>query len=797
MAKKLKNQDKESKYIASVFARNRKIVEKLRSREKQMEREPGEGDYKEEWHLLDFDDHRLLRRRKATERYLDKAKALAAELGLKSLLDGDNSRYRPDIYSFAARWAHYNSFMMWGYDEVNKNDGMTTAAAIWMLDRIAEYDEVPFLDANGEIATSKYGLTIRRTRRLLELLPPDDGSIDDVQIPHIWDPCHSEQIILETVALIEHRNRDCRVRNPEKDFKRWILDTATVEGTQHQDVPSRTAFEAVLSLIPEEEKQRALETAEKVLWDCAERYLSVFEEYGKCQDNIARKLRALEEELEERVRRTTRESGQKAKGAKSSAPLRAPLAMAAPLMNQGQGFPLPTGELPYMNDSFAAIERMEQQCEDLTNELEWAMKQENKLLFHLGLYMNYSRAQLFRMALEDLGNEAAANKVADLLSGFPAVDPYELCFGLLYLIDSGSDLPFLYLPGTAAARLAAAHLPWYHGSYDEWEDEYWSGEENEEEKELPPQEKVRRGEERVRLGKLTHWELPKSLRAPKLHNWYALDYADKSAGDDFAVHSSLSQIIYDITGGIMPRNMTRYELALEELNDYGIRGQKALPFEYAMLLMGQAQRQTVDWRTEFPDLLSYEAASTPEDEFEEDSTEDVEKLKAQLATLKKECARLSDAAYSADREMREERKKNERLTAETEQERKELYALREILFAQEQGEEEDTDLPQLQELLPYKVEHRMVVFGGHDSWARAIVPMLQGSIRFVERGMRPSPDLIRNSDVIWIQTNCLSHKDYYAIMNVVRAHKKQVEYFRYASAGKCAMQVMEMDKALE
>lgn len=141
----------------------------------------------------------------------------------------------------------------------------------------------------------------------------------------------------------------------------------------------------------------------------------------------------------------------------------------------------------------------------------------------------------------------------------------------------------------------------------------------------------------------------------------------------------------------------------------------------------------------------------------------------------------------ASRALRDERKKNEKLQKEVEQERKELYALRELVFAGESEIEEDS-LP-----LPYSVNKRTVVLGGHDSWARVITPLLTGNIRFVDRGMRPTPDLIRHADVIWLQTNSMAHKDSYAIMNVVRTYHITVEYFQFASAEKCALQLAAHD----
>ena len=87
---------------------------------------------------------------------------------------------------------------------------------------------------------------------------------------------------------------------------------------------------------------------------------------------------------------------------------------------------------------------------------------------------------------------------------------------------------------------------------------------------------------------------------------------------------------------------------------------------------------------------------------------------------------------------------------------------------------------------------RIVVFGGHDSWAREIKPKLP-DVRFVDRTVIPNAQLIRNADVIWIQTNALSHAYYYKIIEEIRKYDIPLRYFSYASATKCAEQIVQQD----
>ena len=97
---------------------------------------------------------------------------------------------------------------------------------------------------------------------------------------------------------------------------------------------------------------------------------------------------------------------------------------------------------------------------------------------------------------------------------------------------------------------------------------------------------------------------------------------------------------------------------------------------------------------------------------------------------------------------------------------------------------------------PYTAQKRAVVFGGHSTWLKAIRPLLP-NVRFVEPSAQPNTGLIMNADVIWIQTNAMSHSDFYKIIDVVRKHKIEIRYFKYASAEKCAEQFALDDMGAE
>ena len=59
--------------------------------------------------------------------------------------------------------------------------------------------------------------------------------------------------------------------------------------------------------------------------------------------------------------------------------------------------------------------------------------------------------------------------------------------------------------------------------------------------------------------------------------------------------------------------------------------------------------------------------------------------------------------------------------------------------------------------------------------------------------MLPNTMLLRTADAVWIQPNCMSHSDYYRIMNTAREQGVPVHYYAFDSAYKCAQQLAEAD----
>ena len=227
--------------------------------------------------------------------------------------------------------------------------------------------------------------------------------------------------------------------------------------------------------------------------------------------------------------------------------------------------------------------------------------------------------------------------------------------------------------------------------------------------------------------------------------------------------------------------------ALPDLDTYGITGKKALhPLIYCMNLLGEGK-----YRSRKLPSMEWEPEEQPEEEQNDVQTESLEDLKARIALLQSENSRLKQTVYEADRELREVKKNHAAQEQKEALDRQELADLRELVFhLQEDVYEGESSADSI--LFPYHNFQRIVVFGGHDSWAREIKPRLP-DVRFIDKSMVPNAELIRRADIVWIQSNAISHAYYYKILDETRKYSIPVRYFSYASALKCAEQLAQQD----
>ena len=347
--------------------------------------------------------------------------------------------------------------------------------------------------------------------------------------------------------------------------------------------------------------------------------------------------------------------------------------------------------------------------------------------------------------------ECVGDDFAEAFCNFYIDDPYEICFAILYLLDQDDDYAWVYSFMTAVVCRAAAMLPWGLELYSEMDDGIWF-QDNE-------------------------WIEPK----PFDPEWYETKYAGELYEDDDDPHDvSLAQLVYQYTGAVLPRDMNRFDGLKKELRAKGLKPSQVSTLCAMMNVIGEVSRQRFDF-SKYADQDDWDAE---EEAVTEDLASENEKLKAELAKLRKQA---KEANYNLSRENRELKDQLEKMEAGAGELRQELADLREVVFNQQNGAEEEK-AEESKISFPYHTSRRLVAFGGHDSWLREIKFKLP-DVRFMSDDIS-SPEIIKRADVVWIQTNCIGHKSYNIIIDLARKYSRKVRYFAYVSATKCAEQVV-------
>ena len=651
---------------------------------------------------------------------------------------------------------------------------LSTGAALWILDTLKD---------------------CRKMQKLYENIPwlTDDNP---TEMPIIYDPCHSYENIKGLVFVIQSWFEN-----------RLSVDSLTSGKTQEmgKDVakephgvkvnPDPCAhFSAILDLIPDETKNRAVRRLEDKVWEWADIYLSILNDIISRREKVEKKIQVLDNEIVEITKRLKQKGSTKNRSIAGNqsgkmntvGPVMAPFASpVSPFASLSASGSVPSGPLAapsfsvmgsYQNDPLELV----RQIDRLEDERSGIIEEEKSLRMWAPMTYKISTKGL----TEKLGAENAKRFIE-----FRVDDPFEMCLAFLCLLDRDDDLAWLYSFTLSVMDAVCGQLPWAKGDYDEDEDTIWHPhdffemllDDNESDEES------------------VNYSVDRYLD----EDWFGLKYTTDDVYEMDNERASIAQIVYQMTGAVLPRNTYRYDGMKKRLRKDGLSNTRIDRAVAAMMILGEVQRRSRNWMFDdfsFDNLMGKVTGKLdrdkPDEEKEADVSSDlagtIEKLKAENTALKKENDRLRQAAHAASREVKESQQNIEKLEQEAEEHTQELADLRELVFNQQNGEYEK-DTPDTTIAFPYETRHRIVVFGGHDSWLRKIRQKLP-AVRFVDREASPNADLIRNADVIWIQANSLAHKHYYKIIDIVRKYNKPIRYFAYASATKCAEQVVAEDR---
>ena len=431
-------------------------------------------------------------------------------------------------------------------------------------------------------------------------------------------------------------------------------------------------------------------------------------------------------------------------------------------------------------------------------------------LVEQGLIMEEDRKRLTACFEDCIGTGErrvmGRRELGKILGDFSIEDPYEICFATNYLVNYQDKAVWSMKSGIAVTSTAGRMLPWYVSpeDWDESEDQW----------------------EPMSFDRENDW-LEQSEPAEDLKRLY-------TRGKD---GKNLAQRVYRLCKGVMPLGFhpfanERIQMKAEEMPDADLIADQAEVLFLSAFRATAANFRGKHWWDEESDELT-EAEDDETDELTDEPVQEPVKIrglwakvaeeqgrdfdasilienpdkhtepkegneKELLERAKKEIKELKRTLATVSREAESDRARYEHELKPLRMEHRELADLRELVFNRELAPDAQVRREKVEKKYsyPYATKKRTVIFGGHDTFLKAIRPMLP-EVRFVDpENYSFNPEIVRNADVVWVQTNCISHSQYNNITRVARQHGIQLRYFAYASAEKCAEQLVAWDRKL-
>ena len=578
--------------------------------------------------------------------------------------------------------------------------------------------------------------TMRRTKKFWDMtkLLPDLTGEEPFYLPTDFShPCFSNKLIEAVMHVLIHAYPD--------------MELAGEDAARGED--PAPLCKTLFDMLPEEDVKRACDVFKEKQWDLLSRYM-------RCDAWMTHELsRRLEE-------------------------------AGTALSGSGTGMPFSVPQiLPASPRSLLLGAKGEEERRRLAEETQIFMLMKASFPRDFSSFLQMDRKQIIRMT--------QSRVMADELTGFTLNDPYEICFAIYALILNGDDAAWLMASGSQLCNEALHMLPWFDDTG------------NEEEEDLD--------------------DFLDDAMTYDVNDWLEDDPPEEEIDFYHTRHNgrTLAQIVYDLSRGIVPMGKHPFEKDRLRLISEGMDPQTARKvIDMAELIFlrefqadtyrdfadvfqdlfekneeeeADTQHKPVTDSVQMPVLGSYWGQALGIEEKHTDTSVQ-EKAKAdpseELKKAKQEIKALRDALYRQRRVSSDDRAKYEHELKALRMEHRELADLRTLVFNRENPEQEEKTRRQID--YPYRTKKRTVIFGGHDSFLKAIKPMLP-EVRFVDAGnLAFDPDIVRNAEVVWIQNNCISHSQYWAIVKNCRLAGVQMRYFAYASAEKCAEQVVEWDE---
>lgn len=661
---------------------------------------------------LDFDTFRIKRRISSVVSVAEEVKARYSEICPDT----------PGAFSLAEDWVIMNSYPVSAFDHIEKYVFSTLGAAIWLLDHIRDHGKMDEL--NNILCSAPV--------------------CEDVALPDVWDPCHSRQLLQKMVSIINNRNSDCpltekAIRKNKATVTRIYMDRATAENKIDHTVPSRCLYDQVIGLIDPQALCEIEDLYKEKHWQWLHRYFL---------------CRALFNQEEQQIRKDIQELQMQMQA----------LATQTALLSQNRK-PISILSNAYTAEYPAAVNSL-LNPEHLAREK--ALEFQNKMLYEKQEEFN----QQFNAFVREVGEfplmsfDAIAKKygeeIARIWENFQMDEPYSMCMAFLSLLDQGSDLPWCYFPSVILQSFYVSMLPWTRTRYIPCCDDIWEHYDSETGSVVPGP---------------TEQPLPKKTKIPDLQNWYQMQFSDtaKSAEENHDLYS-LSHILYEATGCLMPRNPQRHLAVLNTLNRYGINSKKENQYLlYCMALLGEAKHQSVV--TQLPLSSQTDFASMPDT---------VEALQDQVASLREELSHykqlLQDVTNKTSTDANHLAQLQRQLTFRDYL----VHDLSSIVF--------DSKIPKVPQDTGgfHRTASYFTVFSADKDWCSAMKTKLP-DVQFFQKITKENAAVLRTADMIWILPKGLSYEEYRQILMEARKSDIPIRIFPFADIASCTALLVQTD----
>lgn len=357
-------------------------------------------------------------------------------------------------------------------------------------------------------------------------------------------------------------------------------------------------------------------------------------------------------------------------------------------------------------------------------------------------------------------------RVSELLSSYSTDEPYALCMAYLLLEQEKDVLANLNALTAIVMTCAIRHLPW-------------------------AREMSGAGARLFEHG------------APDYRLRYTCSEPSGSAGDKDEPGQLLSesQLFCIATGVVPPRDHRPSSELIGWFMRQGVSEQRSRELAWGAMYAFHASMaadgaEDIDW-----DVGEAVDVCWPKDDQKSvgrdtSTDQDRQASTAQVGSLTRKLKDMRSAWHDAKQAAGQMKEQLMDMEQQWKADQAELAQLRETLYQLRAGEDGADDADDTQIEFPWQVHRRVVVFGGHDSWCKAIKPLLPG-VRFCDRDTMPVINTIRGADMVWLQVNAMSHNYYYRVIDICRKDNVPIRYFGSGSAKRCAVQLVKEELAAQ